>query len=262
MVLASDCNTIFAYSDSSDKHHNSVAVFFKQRSRVNYLVLFNVKTSFIYTYSDVFKECGLIVEKVILEQKEHRKRSPSKSYKPSHFVITLQAEKQIEQELESISKKRRFNRSLARRFISKLLSKYSIPSLYEDDEIFANFREEYLKKSEEQATEVLNKFLRLFRSFDTITMEEYEQYHEWLNRIKQCKLNVFRNLQDYEDMKIGAEYLSYNEEFGTLDFATCDKDCHKSIHKLSRKYQQRIGKLHYLNRTTRRRKRKRHRERR
>jgi hypothetical protein len=50
----------------------------------------------------------------------------------------------------------------AKNFINTLLSEYSIPTLFEDDKAFGEFREKYLFESEQRAEDVINKFLKFF----------------------------------------------------------------------------------------------------
>ena len=241
MPVSSDVNTIFAFADDQDLFHIPVALVMVPYKRKDvYILLDEVKSSFIYTYSNFLKEAGTIIEKSIIDYKEKRS---NKLKKPTSFAINAIVRQKIKEKIEEQSKKKFFNYDTVNRFINKMLSKYSITSLYEESEKLAEFRENYLIKAEDEADREISLFLNKFKNFEIINFPDIQTFEEWLDKIKKSKLKIFKNKRDYEDMRIAAQFLGYNQEIGKLAFITCDKEFHRSLEIISKKFNQPVGNL-------------------
>lgn len=248
MKISSDVNTIFAYGDNLHPFHNKVCLYMAKKIRDNYVLLAKVKAHFIYTCKDYLTTCCNIIDQAIRDYRNKRSKSPSTTYKPSPLAISANIDSLIDKHIGiEQSKTMNFNVKAVRTFIAWLLSEYSIPELYANDESFANFREKYVEEAEERALEVLNKFLKFFHQFESMNIEQYNNYEEWLSKIKKSEKNIFKNKQDYEDVMLAAEFLSYNQEFGLLGFFSSDKNCCDSIRIVSKEFMQRIGFVHCIN---------------
>ncbi|MCK4670254.1 MAG: hypothetical protein KAT43_03545 [Nanoarchaeota archaeon] len=247
MTISSDVNVIFAYNDTTHKFNKKVYFYMAKQKRNSYLLLAQVKATFIYKYTDYLETACNIIDKAIRDEKEKRSKSPSQKYRPNSLVISENINKAIDDLIiQENARFMNYNAKAVKDFVNLLLSEYSIPKLYEDDDAFGEFREKYTTNSEQIAEDVLNKFLKFFQKFGTKRIEEYDNYQKWFQNIKNSKENIFDNKQDYEDMKLSAEFLSYNEEVRTLNFFTCDKNCHNSIKKVAKEYRLRIGQIHLV----------------
>ena len=247
MNISSDVNVVFAYADSKHIFHRGVLAHIAKKQRDTFIIISKLKSHFIYTYKDYLVTACIIIEKAIRDERHHRSKSPSKTYKPNVFTISASINALINDYLEVESAKfMNFNISGARDFINLLLTDYSIPKLYEDDEALANFREKYNLDAEKQAEDVINRFVKLFNGFECMNIEDYTNYELWLEKIKKSKQKVFENKRDTEDMRIAAEFLVYNEEKGKLGFFTCDKNCHFSILAMAKEYNLKLGKMHLV----------------
>jgi len=248
MKISSDVNTIFAYGDKNHILHKNVCLHMIKNNKKNYVLLSKVKSHFIYTYKDYLTDCCIVLEKSIREEKERRSKSPSKTYQPSLFAISASVRKLINDFIKEKAKNQNFNSNAAKNFISLLLTDYSIPELYKNKDSFAEFREKYLVQAEERALEILNKFLKFYRKFELMNIEQYVSFKDWFNKIKDSNKNVFKNKKDYEDMNIAAELLSFNQDISILDFFTCDKDFYYSLKNIVVEYSQKIGQVHLIRR--------------
>lgn len=243
MHLGTDVNTIFAYEEISHKHYKKTIQFLVTHKRSIYVLLNNVKKSFLKTYSDYLKDSCDIITQAIVEFKEIRNANPSR--KPSHEVVAAEVNSRITKKLEDLSQTTNANIQSTKNFIDKLLIDYSPPKLYEEDEALPEFREKYIVLAEKQATDIINRFLKNFAGFISINLFEYEDYDETLDKIKKIKNDVFANKQDYEDMKIAAEYFCVCKD-NKLEFFTFDKEFHRSLHKCSQLLNVNIGRVHLL----------------
>ena len=243
MKTASDVNVIFAFGDSTHFFHKKVCLHMAKHIKNNYLLLLKVKSHFIYTYSNQLKDCVIIIDKSIREYKKKRNKSPFKTYKPSHLAISAAINKLIDNYIIEKANISNFCVKSAKKFVNSLLTKYSIPTLYENDKLFGEFREEYLVESEEKAMEIINRFLKFFRNFEVMNIEQYTTYESWMDKIKKSSKKVFDNKQDYEDIIIAAEYFAYNAEISQINFFTTDQTMGKSIPKISKEYSQKTGKI-------------------
>ncbi|MBD3259400.1 hypothetical protein GF371_02090 [Candidatus Woesearchaeota archaeon] len=244
MPISSDVNVIFAYVDETDIFHMPVVIFITPYKRKDvYFLLDEVKSSFIYTYSQYLKDACVFIEKSIIDYKSKRSKLLPK---PSPFAINAIIRENIKKKLEGMSKKEHFRYDTVNRFTKKMLTEYSTTSLYEDSEKLSEFREKYLTKAEKEADIQISLFLNKFRNFEVVNFADVQSFEEWLGKLKKVELNVFKNKRDYEDMKIAAQYLGYNQEIRTLSFVTCDKEFHDSLDKVSKHFKQPIGKLFLL----------------
>lgn len=241
MPISSDVNTIFAFADNRDIFHVPIALFLVPYKRKDFYVLLDeVKSSFIYTYSDRMKEACLFIEKSIIDYKKSR----SKLLKPpSPFVINTIIRGKIKEKIDELANDGFSRYDTINRFVNKMLSDYSIISIYEDSEKMAEFREKYLEEAEKNTTFELNRFLTKFKDFIVVNFTDIESYGEWIKKIKNSKLNIFDNKRDEEDIRIAAQYMGYNQEESKLAFVTCDKEFYRSLNVVSSFFKQSIGKL-------------------
>jgi len=246
MKTSSDVNTIFAYGNRDDIFNKKVLLFRAKKMKYKYVLLSNVSASFVYTYKDRLSTGCIVIEKAIREEKKKRDSSPSKSYKPSLFSLSENVNNKISEYLVELQRDNNINVKSVRIFIDLLLSDYSIPRLYEEDEAFAEFKEKYIINAEKRAFEVINKFVRFFRRYDFMYIENYQKYDEWKIKIKSSKEQVFDKKRDKEDIEIATEFLSFNEEFGQLEFFTCDKECGESIKKIAKEYRRSVGHIEII----------------
>lgn len=246
MAISSDVNTIFAYTNPNHKFHRAVCLYIAKKKRYPYFLLAKVSNSFVFTYKNLLADCGNIIIKEILEYREERNKSGAK-YKLNAYAISAIINKKINSALDkSNSQYLNFDYKTAKEFIDKLLSDFSIPEMFENDHSLGEFREKYVTESEKRAAEKLNEFLNFFQNFETIKIEQYDNYDVWLQNIKSSKNPVFKNKQDFEDMKIAAEFLSYNQDFGQLSFFSSDKDMIDSIIQIGKEYRQRVGDMNLI----------------
>jgi hypothetical protein len=247
MKTASDVNIIFAYDDSSHLFHKNVCFFMMQHIRDNYLLLVKVKAHFTHTYSGYLKDSAIIIDKSIREHRNERRNSPSQIYKPSHLAISANITKKIDDYVNEKSRNSNFSAKTAKVFINQLLSEYSIPTLFEDDKAFGEFREKYMEGAEKKALDVLNRFLKFFNNkYESMNIEQYKTYDEWMIKIKKSPQNIFENKQDYEDIQVASEYFAYNKEFGKANFFTTDLIMGDSLKKAAREFKLEIGLVHVI----------------
>ncbi|NQU78619.1 hypothetical protein HQ545_02520 [Candidatus Woesearchaeota archaeon] len=247
MKISSDVNCIFAYADPQHIFHRPVISYIVKKQRDTFVLLSKLKSNFMYTYKDYLATSCIIIEKAIRDERTIRDASPSKTYKPSILSISANINSKIEKYLlEESEKCLNFNMSGTRKFINIILTEFSIPKLYEDNEVLAKFREKYVVEAEKQAEEVVNRFIKRFNNFECVNIEDYSMYDKWTTRIKKSKHNVFQNKQDVEDISIASEFLAFNSEKSKLAFFTSDVNCHKSILKIAKEYSLKTGHLHLI----------------
>jgi len=244
MRISSDVNTVFAYNDPNHIYHRVVFKIMTKSIRQRYVMLANVKNHFIYTYKDYLEEASLAIDLAIREYKSQRLNT---SYKPSSLSVSINVDALIKKHLEKREEECNFNTDVVRKFINIILTKYPIPAIYEDDEQFAKFREEYLKETEKTAISKLNNFFNFFKDREGRSLGDYKNYGEWLKYIKNSKSKVFNNKRDYEDMCIAAEIFAYHEEYSTFNFYSADSECVKSIKAIAKEYSVNIGKMIRIN---------------
>ncbi|MBS3125212.1 hypothetical protein J4211_03085 [Candidatus Woesearchaeota archaeon] len=246
MDVSSDVNTVFAYTNPAHKFHTPVSLHMAKRKRHHYVLLAKVNSSFLYTYTNLLTDCGNIIVQAITGFREEREKANAKN-PLSAFSISAIVNSKIKELLEEYNDKySNFNIKSTKEYIDLLLTKFSIPELYENDKALGEFREQYLMEADKRAFEALNKFVRFFQHYDLMKIEEYENYENWLKKIKDSSQDVFENKQDFEDMKIAAELLSYNEELGKLSFFTCDFNMHKSILTVAKENKQNVGDIEII----------------
>ncbi len=247
MKISSDVNAVFAYADRKHIYHKGILAHIAKKQRDTFILLSKLKSNFIYTYKDYLTTSCIIIEKAVRDERKNRLKSPSKTYRPSILVITRSINVLIEKHLlDESSKFMNFNTSAVREFINMLLTDYSIPKLYEDDESLASFREKYVLDAEKQAEDIINRYVKRFNGFECVNIDDYESYEDWLTKIKKSKQNLFKEKKDFEDMTIGAEFLAYNDEVARLGFFTCDKNCHDSIVAMAKEQGLVIGSTHLI----------------
>lgn len=245
MKFTSDVNIIFAYADNNHKFQKKVISYIARRQKDKFILLSKLKNNFIHTYSGYLVTCCIIIENAVRKEIKKRSQSPSKTYKPSTFTITRSVQSLIDDYLEKESAKfMSFNKQGVRTYINRLLTDYSISRLYFEENALAEFREKYSVESEERALEVLNRFLRFFRKFESMNIEEYSiAYEKWLNEIKNSDKNIFDNKKDHEDIILASELLAYNQEKSKLDFVSCDKEMCRSLKVVSKEFDFTLGKI-------------------
>ncbi len=241
MPISSDVNTIFAYIDKKHKFHIAVALFIVPYKRKDvYVLLDEVKSRFIYTYSAYLKEACLIIEKSIIDYKAKRsKLLPN----PTPFMVAKIIDSEIKKRMKQVSEMEYFNYDATTRFVNKMLTEYSVLALYEEEEKLAEFREKYLVKSEEESSKEITRFLDRFKDFEVVNFNDITSFCDWLDKLKKVDLDVFKRKQDIDDMRIAAQFLGYNQEKGRLSFFTCDFEFYRSLGLVSKHFNQGIGKL-------------------
>ncbi len=241
MSISSDVNVIFAFVNELDSFHIPVFLFLAPYKRKDiYVLLDNVKVSFIYTYSNYLKDACVLIEKSIIDLKNDRVNIKRKL---SPFAINAIVNQKIKEKLKELSNKDNSNIDAIKRFINRMLSEYSIISLFENNDKLAEFREKYLIESEKESDVEITRFLSKFKKFEIVNQYDLKKNKEWLNRIKASELDIFENKNDYEDMKIASEFLAYNDEKGRLSFMTCDREFYRSLGILTNNENLKIGKL-------------------
>ena len=244
MPISSDVNVIFAFVNELDSFHIPVFLFLAPYKRKDvYVLLDNVKVSFIRTYSDYLKESCVLIEKSIIDLKNDRANIKRKL---SPFAINTIINQKIKDKLKELSNKDNSNIDAIKRFINKMLSEYSIISLFEDNNKLAEFREKYLIESEKKSVVEITRFLTKFKKFEIVNQYDLKNNKKWLHRIKTIKLEIFNNKNDFEDIKIASEFLAYNEEKGRLSFTTCDREFYRSLGILTNNEDIKIGKLNLI----------------
>lgn len=242
MRITSDVNCIFAYIDSLHKYHNKVSLFMAKNKRSGYVILAMVRATFIYTYKDYLTTACIIVEQAIRDEKTKRNRSSS-DYKPSPLAIAANVDKRIEDYIKERIENANINGGAVKSFVNLMLTDYSIPILFQNDKALGEFREKYLINAEDNAAKELDRFLKFFNRFALMNIEEYENYNEWVEKIKSSNNDIFNHKKDVEDMRLVAELLCFTEKTGPILFFTCDKKCHDSIQIVAKEYKVKIGPL-------------------
>jgi len=241
MEISSDVNVIFAYIEETDRFHVPVVVFLSPYKRAGYYILLDqVKTSFIYTYSDFLRDTCTFIEKSIIDYRESRSGILKK---PSPFLINSVMRQKIKDRIEKSVDKNDARYDTINRFVKKLLTEYSIVLLYENRDKLAEFRIKYLEMAEKEADSAISRFLRKFKDFEVINFADVENFDEWLEKLKKSELRIFNNKRDYEDMRIAAQYIGYNDKIKRLGFATCDKEFYRSLEKIISYFKLTAGKL-------------------
>jgi hypothetical protein len=218
-MISSDVNVFFAYGDIMHPRHKEVSLFILKNLRKPFILLNRVKTSFLYTYSDYLKECSRIVSYGVAQNRGGA-RSP--------IAVSAIIRKDIENRLQQLSRETNFMYLTTKRFVDRMLEEFPIPKLLQDDAL-SEFRERFLEKAEEEAVRVLNLMFTRFIKRHLMSLADYRRYDEWLSRLKLYGVPVFANMQDHEDLQIGAELFSYWSEHGRLNFHTLDKEMRRSI---------------------------------
>ncbi len=151
---------------------------------------------------------------------------------------------EIEKRFDELRKEPRFNEAATRQYIDSLLSKYSIPELYNDEDSLALFRDEYIQDAEDTALLVLNEFLDFFSDYRLMQTTDYKEPVEDIKKsIMQSTLIIFNKLSAQEDIALASELIVYNKEYGKIRFFTCDKTCAQSIRKFCTKHKILIGPI-------------------
>ncbi|MFC1774725.1 hypothetical protein ACFLZN_00225 [Nanoarchaeota archaeon] len=247
MKISSDVNTIFGYSDLTHKLSKAVRMHMAKTTTFHYVLLCEVKKSFVFTYSDYLKSAGETIDLAVRKYIAERKKAVSKSYKPSNAAISSNVRSKIKDHITSQKKQfLRYNVRAVNDFVNKMLTDFSIPELVEDSEKFAAFREKYVEGAEKLTKEVLNKFLRFYREVSIKKTGDYSKLASWLEKIKNGPNELFDNKKDFEDMKIAAEFFAYNDELGLLGFFSGDNEFCKSINKFAENSKIRIGNIEFI----------------
>lgn len=227
-MISSDVNVLFIYGDPRDRRNFNLIRFCKRNQRRSYLLLEEVKKSFIKTFSDYYKIIGSIIDDVIITYRAQRLKSPGKR-QPSTEALIAEIDKNISKKFSSLVRKTTLSMSSLKRFYSKLLKDYSIPRLYHEDKLIGEFREFYSGEAENEATDVMNRFILEFRSLDVHQKQNCNDYDDNYVALD----SYFR--KDHEDRRIAAELMCYTLR-KHLQFLCGDKAFRTALRKIKATY--------------------------
>ncbi len=212
-MISEDVNVIFAYLDAQHKFHRKTMMFVKTNKRRKNIFLANVLKNFLVTYQGYITDVATIIEFSVNRIREEREKSPIKNPSPSYITRLIEAE--IEQGLKELSQSVNYAYEALKKFKELLLTEFSLPELFFEEDTIAEFRERFITKADDLSLGAFNTFFTEFPNKKLMKQHEYKKYNE--------KLKLLKNMKDYEDRRICAELFCFGEERGAITFLTFDK---------------------------------------
>ncbi len=225
-MISNDVNVIFAFLDIKHKFHIQSSLFVVKNQRRKLVVLANVMKSFLKTYKNYIVQVGAIIEHQVVFCKEERKKSPIKNPSTTHIAILVNAG--INNELKTLSSMPNYSFDALLRFKDLLLTDFSIPQLYFEENAIGEFREKFIDRSEKFSLDSINEFVTKFNQKRIMKQNDYKNYENFLSDLKSMK--------DYEDRRICAELFCFGEEKKAIQFLTFDNTFKQYLRKFGSKH--------------------------
>lgn len=214
-MISNDVNVIFAYLDLTHINHKDSFLYVRKNKRREHINLFTVNNTFLSTYSDYIKDVGTIIEREIVLFKKQRD-CDLRLKAPTSTALVKIIEFNIKKQLKKLADETTYFFEGLNSFKDLLLSNFSIPELYFENDKIGDFREMFILKAREVAINNLNIFLNNFSKSNLMKLSYYNSYDDFFEKLD--------DLKDFEDRKICAELYCYGMEKGVINFLTFDSE--------------------------------------